>query len=125
MTEKNHMTLEEKAHLSAVANLGCIICRKMGYLGSPAEVHHIRAGVGKAQRASHFDTLPLCPEHHRGATGVHGLGTKGFVKKYGVSERELLDEVVKLLEEVRERESIFVGGGKIKPPPSSGTPPQG
>lgn len=107
------MTQEEKRHLSAVADIGCILCRRMGHMGTPAEVHHIRSGVGKAQRASHFETLPLCPEHHRGATGIHGLGTKGFVKKYGITEHELLDEVIKLLEETRERESIFVRGGNI------------
>lgn len=116
------MTLEEKKHLSAVASLGCIICRRMGYFGSPAEVHHIRAGTGKGQRSSHFDTIPACPEHHRGKTGIHGLGTKGFVKKYGVTEHELLEEVRILLEETRSKESIF---GKISSPPSSGKPPQG
>jgi hypothetical protein len=104
------MTREEKDHLSAVASLGCILCRRLGYGETPAECHHIRAGTGKAQRASHFETLPLCPRHHRGNDGIHGLGTKGFVKHYGVTERELLEEVVRLLEEQRERESIFVSG---------------
>jgi hypothetical protein len=65
----------------------------MGFSGTPAEVHHIRAGTGAARRASHYDTLPLCPEHHRGNTGVHGLGTKGFAKLWGTSELELLEEV--------------------------------
>lgn len=101
------MTREEKAHLSAVASLGCIICRRLGYMDTPCEIHHIRSGVGKAQRSSHFDVLPACPEHHRGATGIHGLGTKGFVKRYGVTEHELLEEVRKLLEERRSQESIF------------------
>jgi hypothetical protein len=35
--------------------------------------------------------MPLCAEHHRGNTGVHGLGTKGFVKHYGITQQELLD----------------------------------
>jgi hypothetical protein len=119
------MTQDEKKHLSAVAGLGCIICRRMGHQDSPAEVHHIRAGTGKGQRSSHFDTLPLCPPHHRGNEGVHGLGTKGFVKRYGVTEHELLEEVLKLLEETRQRESIFPKNGKMSLPPSSGSPPQG
>jgi len=94
----------------------------MGYEGTLAEIHHIRAGVGKAQRSDHFTTLPLCPEHHRGRTGIHGLGTKGFAKHYSVTEHELLEETRRLLEETRQRESIF---GTMSSPPSSGTPPQG
>ena len=43
-----------------------------------------------AQRAKHEDVIPLCPEHHRGRTGVHGLGTKGFAKVYGFDEVDLL-----------------------------------
>ena len=49
------------------------------------------------QRASHYDAIPLCPEHHRGNTGIHGLGTKGFPKKWGFTEADLLDEVKMLL----------------------------
>lgn len=104
------MTREEKAHLSAVASLGCILCRRLGYGETPCEIHHLRAGVGKGQRSSHFEAVGLCPAHHRGNLGIHGLGTKGFVKHYGVTEHELLEEVVRLLEEQRERESIFVSG---------------
>jgi len=88
---------DEKNHLHKVAELGCIVCRRLGYFGTPAEVHHIRSGQGWG-RASHFHTIPLCPEHHRGNTGVHGLGTKGFVKHYGFTEQELLEEVKELLQ---------------------------
>jgi hypothetical protein len=45
-----------------------------------------------------MDVIPLCPEHHRGKTGLHGLGTKGFVKHYGYSEVDLLDDTALLLE---------------------------
>jgi hypothetical protein len=37
--------------------------------------------------------LPLCPEHHRGNNGVHGLGTKGFEDKWGVTYEALLERV--------------------------------
>ena len=90
------MTKDEKNHLRNVSELGCIVCRRLGFFGTPAEIHHIRAGRGWG-RSSHFHTLPLCPEHHRGRTGVHGLGTKGFPKHYGFTEEELLDEVYELL----------------------------
>jgi hypothetical protein len=101
------MIKDEKEHLSAVAGIGCIICRRMGYIGTPAEIHHIRAGTGKGQKASNYDTLPLCPEHHRGKTGIHGLGTKGFVKHYGITEVELLAEVAALVQEDKDRSSLF------------------
>jgi hypothetical protein len=91
------MTKSEKAHLSKVAALGCAVCRRMGYEGTPAEIHHPRRGTGLGQRASHYDAVPLCPEHHRGNTGIHGLGTKGFPKKWGFNESDLLDDVKMLL----------------------------
>ena len=59
------MTKAEKTHLANLVQLGCIACRNLGYLDTPAEVHHCRTGQGRGQRASHFETLPLCPIHHR------------------------------------------------------------
>jgi hypothetical protein len=90
-------TLDEKKHMSRVAELGCAVCRRMGYPGTPAEIHHKRAGMGLGRRASHWDVLPLCVEHHRGATGVHGLGTRGFAKRWGFNEDDLLEDVSLLL----------------------------
>ena len=91
------MTKDEKRYLSAVAELGCLVCRRMGYEGTPAEIHHKRAGTGAGRRSSHYDAIPLCPEHHRGKTGLHGLGTKGFAKHYGYDEDDLLADVRLLL----------------------------
>ena len=78
--------------MAAVAALGCAICRRMGFGATPAEVHHQRTGTGAGQRASHFDTCPLCVEHHRGQTGIHGLGRKLFEMEYGVTEIDLIAE---------------------------------
>jgi hypothetical protein len=69
----------------------------MGYPGTPAEIHHKRAGRGLSNRAGHMEVIPLCPEHHRGATGLHGLGTKGFKKHWGFDENDLLAETLSLL----------------------------
>ena len=91
------MTNEERRYLSRVAELGCLVCRRMGYPGTPAEIHHKRAGTGAGRRSSHFDAMPLCPEHHRGKTGIHGLGTKGFPKHWGYNEDDLLQDVRDLL----------------------------
>ena len=92
-------TLAEKKHMGRVAELGCAVCRKIGHPGTPAELHHTRAGVGAGRRSSHWDVIPLCPEHHRGNTGVHGLGTKGFAKRWGFCELDLLADTVKLIED--------------------------
>ena len=83
--------------MGRVAELGCSVCRRMGYPGTPAELHHPRSGVGMGKRSSHYDVIPLCPEHHRGKTGVHGLGTKGFPKHWGFTEEDLLDDTKKLM----------------------------
>ena len=83
--------------MSAVAELGCAICRRMGYQGTPAELHHPRRLAGGWGRSSHMSVIPLCPEHHRGSTGLHGLGTKGFEKHYGYDEADLLKDTLLLL----------------------------
>lgn len=49
------------------------------------------------QRAPWRETIPLCYEHHRGATGVHGMGTRGFARRYGLTETDLLEHVDRLL----------------------------
>ena len=91
------MTKAEQQHLSRVAALGCVLCRRLGYRDTPAEIHHPRTGQGMSQRASHFEAVPLCREHHQGDTGVHGLGRRAFERVYGCTERELLAEVRELL----------------------------
>lgn len=92
------MKKEESDHLSKVVELGCIVCRKIGYFDTPAEIHHIRSGVGKGQRASHFEVLPLCPFHHR--NGGYGeafhAGPKVWQDRFG-SEKRLLKEVYEML----------------------------
>lgn len=91
------MTKDERKYLSRVAELGCAVCRRIGYEGTPAEIHHPRAGVGMGRRSSNSAAIPLCPEHHRGKTGVHGLGTKGFPKYWGFTEEDLQNDVKTLL----------------------------
>jgi hypothetical protein len=92
-------TKAEKRYMSKVAELGCLVCRRMGYEGTPAELHHKRSGTGAGRRSSHMEVIPLCPEHHRGKTGFHGLGTKGFPEHYGYDEDDLLADVQGLLGE--------------------------
>ena len=91
------VTKAERQHLSRLAELGCVLCIRLGYYATPAEIHHIRDGQGMSQRASHFDAVPLCVAHHRGDDGLHGLGRRAFERVYGVTEAELLAEVRELL----------------------------
>ena len=76
--------------MGRVSSLGCILCNHLGLGKTPAQVHHIKAGTGLSQRASAFLTVALCPEHHTGASGLHGLGTKGFSTRYRLGELDLL-----------------------------------
>lgn len=76
--------------MGRVARLGCVVCRRLGFSDSPAELHHVAEGSGLR---SDFAVVPLCAEHHRGKSGLHGMGTRAFVSLYrvpGESEYGLL-----------------------------------
>lgn len=77
-------------HLERIASLGCAICADMGLGYTAAEVHHI----GDTSERSDFLTIPLCPEHHRGATGFHGLGERAFNARYKTNELKLLGQTI-------------------------------
>jgi cytochrome c peroxidase len=95
------MKKAESDHLSRAQELGCIACHVIGYSGTPAEIHHLRKGVGAGQRSSHYRAIPLCPHHHR--TGGYGeaihAGQKAFENKFG-TEEELLEKTTKMLDGV-------------------------
>lgn len=88
------MTKAQKAHYNDMAQLGCCLCRfVLGYKDTPAEIHHIRrAGI-----RNDAPVIPLCPEHHRGNTGIHGMGRKAFERHYGLTEEDLLQKCLELL----------------------------
>lgn len=92
------MTNAERTHLSALARIGCIVCRTLGYGPTPAEIHHPRSLAGLAQKASHFDAIPLCHTHHR--TGGYGValhaGQRTWEANFG-TEAELLEKVREIL----------------------------
>lgn len=88
------MTKAERAHMNRVAALGCIACSMMDFHDSPAELHHVRTGMGMGQRASNYDVIPLCSAHHRGTAGlkvpsIHG-SPDAFRKSFG-TEMDLLE----------------------------------
>ena len=92
MAKKKPPTKAERYHMGKVAALGCIACQKIGYFDTPAEIHHIRATVGAGQRASHYDVIPLCPEHHRHGNNAVHRSIVAFTEQFG-SEIDLLNEV--------------------------------
>jgi hypothetical protein len=91
--EKTVATKDEKTHFRKVAEIGCILCWHIGYEGTPCEIHHIRRGG----RRDDAPVIGLCPEHHRGNTGIHGMGRKAFERKWGISEELLLEITTHLL----------------------------
>jgi hypothetical protein len=87
----------ERKHKDALAALGCVLCRRLygPHVPGPVELHHMRTkGWG---RGDYTTLIPLCREHHQGDSGVHGLGTKGFVKRYGITQADLLMDALTLI----------------------------
>jgi hypothetical protein len=82
------MKRAEAEWMSKVAALGCIIC------GAPAQLHHPREGVGKAQRSPNWCVIPLCEPHHTGKNGIHGAN---FYLMHRRDEWDLLGEVIERL----------------------------
>lgn len=83
--------------MGRVAALGCVLCDIRGMPGTPAQVHHIRDSAGAGRRASHYLTVPLCPQCHTGVHGIHG--DRKWLKLAGMDELDLLAHTIKLLNE--------------------------
>jgi hypothetical protein len=90
------------ATLDAIARLGCIVCRcyfHVDTVDAPTEIHHLRTGMGMAQRSDRV--IPLCPRHHRGLSptdiAYHKNKTQ-FVEAYG-TEEALYDATMWLMQE--------------------------
>lgn len=92
-------TAAESRHLDRLARMGCVLCRvHLGITDTPAEIHHPRTGTGAGRKASHFDAIALCPQHHRlGNESLHALGRKAFERHYQITERELMQITKNLL----------------------------
>lgn len=93
---KQKMNKNEKETLRKIAELGCALCRHLGSDGTPAEIHHIRRGGIR----SRSPVIPLCPYHHRGTnTSIHGMGRKRFETEYAITEEQLLEQTMGLINE--------------------------
>lgn len=92
-------TAEETRFMDAIAQLGCVACRKDGWENLGVSVHHID---GRTKQGAHMLVLPLCAGHHQAGTGanptliaVHPDKAR-FEARYG-TQRELLAECVAML----------------------------
>ena len=105
MAKKKVASSKEKKHLELVASLNCLICQQ------PAICHHIRnrgdgkGNIGFGQRASHYETIPLCPSHHVGAFSIHNTKTQ-FEAMYG-TEAELLHRTLKEIKSLEQVNDFF------------------
>lgn len=84
------MTKDEKRHKARLAEMACLICERIygQHQGGNVELHHLRSGGwGKGDYRT---LIPLCFNHHRGAEGIHTLGTKAWERTFDVSQNDLL-----------------------------------
>lgn len=74
-------------HMERVAGMPCVICwKKLGRKTFGVHVHH----AGDATKRNDWAVVPLCPEHHQGATGVHGLHRRAFSTMWKADDLDLL-----------------------------------
>jgi hypothetical protein len=93
---------DERDHKERLALLGCMACWRLGLCAEagPVELHHLRGGGwGKGDYRT---LIPLCVPHHRGPTGIHGLGTKAFGPFYGFDQQDLLNDALLALKAQKE-----------------------
>lgn len=83
-----HATAAEERYMGLIASMKCLICKRFPNLdrGLHTEVHHIGEG---SSRQNNWLVAPLCGSrtdggHHRGAGGLHHMGSKAFVSLYHV-----------------------------------------
>ncbi len=89
-------TAIERAYLGRIARMRCVVCQLLGReQETRTEVHHMREGVGMGQRQSHWLTIPLCSEDHRGPQGIHG--DKTFLRILKMDELDLLSTTISIL----------------------------
>ena len=85
------MKKAELQYKAKLADMACVICERIYGQhegGGVVELHHLRSGGWG--RGNYKTLIPLCVEHHRGNSGIHGMGTKAWERAYDVSQKDLL-----------------------------------
>jgi hypothetical protein len=73
-----------------LAAIRCVVGKRHGGCEGKVELHHVAEGSGLRHD---YSLVPLCHEHHTGQAGLHGMGSKNFLRIYrppGESEYGLL-----------------------------------
>jgi hypothetical protein len=66
-------------HMHRVKQLPCVICHKH----PPSDAHHVFCDRFGSSKASDFDVIPLCKEHHQhGPEAIHNA-KRSWVEKHG------------------------------------------
>lgn len=84
------MTNAKAKWRNQLAGLRCVVGKRHGGCQGQVELHHVAEGSGLRHD---YGLVPLCHEHHQGQAGLHGMGTKNFIRLYrppGESEYGLL-----------------------------------
>lgn len=77
-----------KDHLERVHEIPCVVCVKMGMAPRfPVHAHHLES---VRDELSDYAAVPLCPDHHQGPNGIHGLSRRGFEMRYKLSDMDLM-----------------------------------
>ena len=79
--------MSAKDYESRVRDIGCVVCNWLGLGRTPSSIHHVES---VRDGLSAYAIVPLCHEHHQGATGVHGLSRRGFEAMYKLTDIDLL-----------------------------------
>jgi len=86
------MNIEEWKEL--IHGLPCVVCwLQMGNKTYGVEGHHLQA---VRNDLSDWLEIPLCAEHHRGSSGVHGLSRRGFYTRFNLDDLSLIAATIKL-----------------------------
>lgn len=85
------MTRAETIYKGRMAEQPCAICVRLHgeHEGGHVELHHLREGGWG--RGDYTTLIPLCITHHRGAEGIHTMGTKAWQRAFNVTQAELLE----------------------------------
>ena len=79
--------MSAKDYEKRVRAIGCILCLHLGLGRTPASIHHVESN---RDDLSEYAIVPLCPEHHQGPNGVHGLRRRGFEMRYKLTDIDLM-----------------------------------
>ena len=79
--------MSKKLHMERVHSCCCVICwKKLGEVRFGVHAHH----AGEASDRDDYALVALCPEHHQGATGIHGMHRRGFHRFWKTTDIQLL-----------------------------------